>query len=136
MTKDFVSTNKPKEDPAVFRARFRRCHRLLHFIASRVLGSAEQADEAIQESWLKASWNAPRFEYEGAFRSWLVRVLINEALALRENKGNPQGELALRKDSFGVRNQLHRKRSGLLKQPQKENTENAYPAINGKNGRT
>ena len=34
-----------------------------------------------------ASRNPPRFEYEGAFRSWQVRVLIDEALViLRERR--------------------------------------------------
>lgn len=35
---------------------------------------------------LAASGNTPRFEYEGAFRSWLVRVLIDEALVLLGEK--------------------------------------------------
>jgi hypothetical protein len=35
-----------------------------------------------------ASRNPPRFEYEGAFRSWLVRVLIDEALAIRQRNSN------------------------------------------------
>jgi len=34
-----------------------------------------------------ASRNPPKFDSEGAFRSWLARVLIHEALAiLRENR--------------------------------------------------
>lgn len=79
--------NRFAEDSAVFHARFWRCHRLLHFIACRVLGGLERADDAIENCWLTASRNPPRFEYEGAFRSWLLRVLIDEALAiLRENQ--------------------------------------------------
>jgi hypothetical protein len=36
--------------------------------------------------WLTASRNPPRFEYEGEFRRWLVRVLIDEASAILRNK--------------------------------------------------
>jgi DNA-directed RNA polymerase specialized sigma24 family protein len=82
MTNDFFIADRLDEDPAVFHTRFCRCHRLLHFIACRVLGSSERADSAIENCWVRASRNPPRFEYEGAFRSWLVRVLIDEALAI------------------------------------------------------
>ena len=74
--------NCQQEHPAVFASRFSRCQRLLHFIACRVLGSPERAEDAIESCWLRASRDPPRFEYEGAFRSWLLRVLIDEALAI------------------------------------------------------
>lgn len=75
-----------QEDPAVFRARFWRCHRLLHFIACRVLGGSEWADDAVENCWLTASLSSPRFECEGEFRRWLLRVLIDEALTIREDR--------------------------------------------------
>jgi len=74
--------NSQRENPAVFASRFSRCHRLLQFIACRVLGRPEHAKDAIENCWLTASRNPPRFEYEGAFRSWVARVLIDEALAI------------------------------------------------------
>jgi DNA-directed RNA polymerase specialized sigma subunit, sigma24 homolog len=75
----------------VFNARFSRYRRLLHFIANRVLGDARRADEAVGNCWLSASRNPPWFEYDGAFCSWLVRVLIDEALAMRgpDHETNP-----------------------------------------------
>jgi DNA-directed RNA polymerase specialized sigma24 family protein len=94
MTNDFFLANRLDEDPAVFHTRFWRCHRLLRFIACRVLGGPERADAAIENCWLKASRNPPRFEYEGAFRSWLLRVLIDEALAiLRQNQPSATNEI-------------------------------------------
>jgi hypothetical protein len=85
-------------------------HKLLHFIACRVLGSSERADGAIEMCWVRASRNPPRFEYAGAFRS-LVRVLIDEALAiLRQNRPTVQNEIRLRRNVIGARNQLHEKR--------------------------
>ena len=77
-----------EEQSAIFVRRFLRSYRLLHFIARRVLGNEERAPIAVQNCWRTASHNPPHFEYEGAFRSWLVRVLIDEALAvLRESQG-------------------------------------------------
>jgi DNA-directed RNA polymerase specialized sigma24 family protein len=71
-------------------ARFWRCYRMLHFIACRVLGGSERAEEAIGSCWRTASRHPQRFEHEGEFRSWLLRVLIDEALALlRESVPTP-----------------------------------------------
>lgn len=71
-----------QEDPPVFATRFSRCRPLLHFIACRVLAGTEGADRAVENCRLMASRNPPRFEHEGAFRSWLLRVLIDEARAV------------------------------------------------------
>ena len=78
-------TNGQEEDAAVFHARFWRCHRVLHFLACRVLGGPEHADDAVENCWLTASQTPSRFENDGAFRGWLVRILIDEALAIRHN---------------------------------------------------
>jgi hypothetical protein len=51
----------------------------LHFIACRVLGGTEGAELAVLNCWLRASRNPPTFDREGAFRSWLLRILIDEA---------------------------------------------------------
>jgi DNA-directed RNA polymerase specialized sigma24 family protein len=76
------SQNGPDGDSAQFDRRFWRCYRALHFIACRILDDPEQAKKAVENCWHSASARAPHFEYEGAFRSWLLRVLIDEALLL------------------------------------------------------
>jgi DNA-directed RNA polymerase specialized sigma24 family protein len=83
-----VAVKSEQEQPAIFAARFFRAYRLLDFIARRVLCDKKRAQIAIHNCWQTASRNPPRFQYEGAFRSWLVRVLINQALTiLRESQG-------------------------------------------------
>jgi DNA-directed RNA polymerase specialized sigma24 family protein len=80
--------NREQEQSAIFAQRFLRSYRLLNFIACRVLGDEDRALVAVQNCWQTASRNPQPFEYGGAFRSWLVRVLIDEALAiLRESQG-------------------------------------------------
>ena len=71
-----------RQDSTVFEAWFARCHGIFCFLASRVLGSPEQVHEVVENCRIRASRNPPTFEYEGAFRSWLARVLIDEALAV------------------------------------------------------
>lgn len=79
---DFAERLRLNQQRLIFDARFCRCNRLLHFIAGRILGDPEQAQKAVENCHRSASARAPQFEYEGAFRSWLVRVLIDEALVL------------------------------------------------------
>jgi RNA polymerase sigma-70 factor (ECF subfamily) len=59
-----------------------RYRRALSLVAYRVLGNHEEAEEAVQNCLRTVADNVPRFEHEGAFRCWLVRVLIDEAVLL------------------------------------------------------
>jgi DNA-directed RNA polymerase specialized sigma24 family protein len=114
MRNDVLIASRSQEDFALFRARFLRCYPLLRFVARRVLGGSEQADSAVENSWFRASRNPPHFEYESEFRSWLVRVLIDEALLiLRQNQRNARNRIVLRRDCFGARNQLREKQAAL-----------------------
>ena len=78
-----------QEGCAEFDARFSRYYNLLHFIARRILGSSESVQDAVENCRVRASQSSPECGQEGAFRSWLVRVLIDEALALlqKERRG-------------------------------------------------
>ena len=71
---------------APFKARFSRCRKMLFFLACRVLGSPEQVHDVVENCKIAASRNPPTFESEGAFRSWLARILIDEALAMVRQK--------------------------------------------------
>jgi DNA-directed RNA polymerase specialized sigma24 family protein len=75
-----------QENLAIFNDWFSRCRGLLHFVACRVVSSPEQAALAVENCWVTASRKRPRFDQEGAFRSWLVRVLIAEASAIRQDR--------------------------------------------------
>jgi hypothetical protein len=87
VNENILGPNNQQEHPVVFEERFLRCRPLLQFLACRILASHEEVEKAVQNCRITASRNPPRFEYEGAFRSWLVRVLIEEALAiLRQSK--------------------------------------------------
>jgi hypothetical protein len=66
-----------------FDIRFSRCRPLLFHIARRVLNDERGVDEAVRNCFLSGSRADPGFTSEGAFRSWLLRVLIDEALLIR-----------------------------------------------------
>jgi hypothetical protein len=79
-----------REHPGVFNDRFARSRSLLHFTACRVLGDPERAELAVRNCWRRASRNPPGFRHDGAFRSWLVRLLIDEALAILHRPGSQE----------------------------------------------
>jgi DNA-directed RNA polymerase specialized sigma24 family protein len=81
-TSENIRMSNDLRQQSVFDARLSRCHEMLHFLACRVLGSPERADDVVENCRITASQNPPTFEYEGAFRSWLVRILIDEALVI------------------------------------------------------
>jgi DNA-directed RNA polymerase specialized sigma24 family protein len=47
-----------------------------------VLGNPDKADIAVDNCLFSASNHVTAFYREGAFRSWLVRIAIDEALAI------------------------------------------------------
>ena len=61
---------------------FSRCRNTLEYIAGLILADSKMAKSAVQNCWFKAARNQPRFESEGAFRSWVLRRVISEALHL------------------------------------------------------
>jgi len=75
-------SNDLRQQAEVFQVRFSRCRKVLYFLACRVLGSSDLAHQVVENCKITASRSPLRFEYEGAFRSWLVRILIDEALAI------------------------------------------------------
>ena len=76
-----------QQERHTFATRFLRSRPLLYKLAARILGNHEESEVAVQNCLVSASYDAPYFETEGEFRSWLVRVLMDEALAiLRERR--------------------------------------------------
>jgi DNA-directed RNA polymerase specialized sigma24 family protein len=71
---------------------FSRYRHLLSLIAYRVLGNREKAEDAVQNCLRAAADSAPRFEHEGAFRCWLARVLIDEAVTILNKQRSSTSE--------------------------------------------
>jgi len=66
-------------------ALFKRYQRPLFQTALRVLGNAEDAEDALQEGMLSAYRNLGRFEGRSQFSTWLTRIVINAALMRRRS---------------------------------------------------
>jgi RNA polymerase sigma-70 factor (ECF subfamily) len=64
---------------------FRRYERQLFRTALRILGNAEDAEDALQDGLLSAFRNFRRFEGRSQFSTWLTRIVINAALMRRRS---------------------------------------------------
>ena len=64
---------------------------VLSLVAYRVLGNYAEAEDAVQNCLRTVSDNVPKFEHEGAFRCWLVRVLIDEAVTILDRQSPARG---------------------------------------------
>src|SRR5271157_1532168 len=64
---------------------FSRYQRQLFQTALRVLGNAEDAEDALQDGLLSAYRNLKRFEGRSQFSTWLTRIVINAALMKRRS---------------------------------------------------
>jgi len=67
-------------DREAFRLLVERHSRYLFHVAYRLTGNAEDAQDVVQDSWLKAHARLGRFESRANFRTWLTRIVINCAI--------------------------------------------------------
>lgn len=73
-------------DREAFAALVREHHRALVGLATPLVGRAD-AEEVVQNAWLKAHRAIARFEGRSQLRTWLARIVINEAKMLLRRRG-------------------------------------------------
>src|SRR5215831_2508995 len=63
--------------------------RHIYRLALNITGNQEDAEDVLQDSFLKAYSNLDRFQGDSRFYTWLVRIAVNEALMkLRKRRPN------------------------------------------------
>lgn len=63
--------------------------RNIYRLALNITGNREDAEDVLQEAFLKAYSNLGQFHGESRFYTWLVRIAVNEALMkLRKRRGD------------------------------------------------
>lgn len=85
-----ILTRARDGDEVAFRALIDPFHSELRLHCYRILGSAQDAEDALQETLVAAWRGLGRFESRSALRSWLYRIATNQCLnALRASGRRP-----------------------------------------------
>src|SRR5262245_12398752 len=69
-------------DSEAFRALVERHSRAVYRLAHRMTGSAQDAEDVVQETFLKAYRQLNRFESRANFSTWLHRIAVNCSIDL------------------------------------------------------
>jgi RNA polymerase sigma-70 factor (ECF subfamily) len=75
-------------ESAAFGTIMQRHNRRLYRVARGILGEDCEAEDAVQETWMRAFQNLASWRGEAALTTWLTRIAINEALG-RKRKRRP-----------------------------------------------
>ncbi|HEY6769354.1 MAG TPA: sigma-70 family RNA polymerase sigma factor [Candidatus Sulfotelmatobacter sp.] len=67
-------------DDSAFEELVRRYDRNVFRIAQHITQNREDAEDVVQEAFLKAYGNLAQFQEQSKFYTWLVRIAVNEAL--------------------------------------------------------
>ncbi|HXR94598.1 MAG TPA: RNA polymerase sigma factor [Rhizomicrobium sp.] len=66
-------------DREAFRAIMQRCNQRLFRVARAVVGNDDEAEDVLQEAYLKAFAGLEHFRGEASFATWLTAITLNEA---------------------------------------------------------
>ena len=76
-------------------------NKLLHYIQNISLVSLEDAQDILQESFIKAYRNLNDFDSDLKFSSWIFRIVRNETIShFRRFKNKPQFKTSLKSDEL------------------------------------
>jgi len=64
---------------------------MLHAVCRGVLGSSADAEDAVQETFLRALRNLPRFRGDAKLSTWLTRIAVNVCADRRRDAGRVRG---------------------------------------------
>jgi RNA polymerase sigma-70 factor (ECF subfamily) len=74
-------------DPDAFRALVERHARSLFGLAYRMTGNESDAEDVVQESFLRAYRQLQSFDERASFGTWLYRIAVNRSLDLVRSRG-------------------------------------------------
>jgi RNA polymerase sigma-70 factor, ECF subfamily len=73
-------------DRRAFEPLVRKHERRVYRVALSVLGNPEDAEEAMQDAFIRALRHLGQFRRESRFTTWLTRIAVNEAIRKRNSR--------------------------------------------------
>jgi len=84
-------------DIGAFESLVRRYDRNVFRIAQHITQNREDAEDVVQDAFLKAYQNLGQFQGQSKFYTWLVRIAVNEAL-MRLRRRRPERMISIDED--------------------------------------
>ena len=77
-----------EEDESAFRELYTRHTSRLYMLVLRLLAGAEHdAEDVVQETWIRACEGLDRFRWDSAYSTWLMRIGVHVAVDLLRRRG-------------------------------------------------
>jgi RNA polymerase sigma-70 factor (ECF subfamily) len=87
-----IESFRNTKDSSHFKSLVRRYQNRIYGAAYRILGSSEEAEEVVQETYIRVHHNLPKFRQESSFGSWIFKIAHNICIdVLRSRRRNTNG---------------------------------------------
>jgi RNA polymerase sigma-70 factor (ECF subfamily) len=109
-------------DDSAFEELVRRYDRNVFRIAQHITQNREDAEDVVQEAFLKAYGNLARFQEQSKFYTWLVRIAVNEAL-MKLRRRKPERSVSLDEEIRSEDDSLPREIADWSPNPEQQYTQ-------------
>jgi len=115
-------------DDSAFEELVRRYDRNVFRIAQHITQNREDAEDVVQEAFLKAYRNLAQFQEQSKFYTWLVRIAVNEAL-MKLRRRKPERTVSLDEDIKTEDDSLPREIADWSPNPEQQYTQSELREI-------
>jgi len=118
-------------DIRAFESLVRRYDRNVFRIAQHITQNREDAEDVVQDAFLKAYQNLGQFQGQSKFYTWLVRIAVNEAL-MRLRRRRPERMVSIDEDVRTEDDSMPREIADWSPNPEQQYTQAELKDILGK----
>jgi RNA polymerase sigma-70 factor (ECF subfamily) len=118
-------------DIGAFESLVRRYDRNVFRIAQHITQNREDAEDVVQDAFLKAYQNLGQFQGQSKFYTWLVRIAVNEAL-MRLRRRRPERMVSIDEDVKTEEDSIPREIADWSPNPEQLYTQSELKDILGK----
>ena len=118
-------------DIGAFESLVRRYDRNVFRIAQHITQNREDAEDVVQDAFLKAYQNLGQFQGQSKFYTWLVRIAVNEAL-MRLRRRRPERTVSIDEDVKTEEDSMPREIADWSPNPEQMYTQSELKDILGK----
>jgi len=132
LTEEMVLVTAAKAgDVGAFEELVRRYDRNVFRIAQHITQNREDAEDVVQDAFLKAYENLPQFQMQSKFYTWLVRIAVNEAL-MKLRRRRPERMVSLDEEVRTEEDSMPREIADWSPNPEQQYNQSELKDILGK----